>query len=124
MYQVNDWKIKVRVEDLLIKLVANRKQHVEDYEEAVEAYRKESINQMKARVELLETATNPEKFLKFNLNCPVTYQKIYDRVIKMLKMTSDDVVEINGTQFAEWTEDEWGWSESFLNNTLSYKAMG
>lgn len=120
MYEVDRWQISVPVEKLLSTLKANRESHIGDYSDAVVEYREQVKEGLSSRLAELDSLQDPKTFLAHNLKCPVTYQHVYDRVIKMLEMTDKESVQINGKQFAEWVEDQWDWSHDFNENTVAY----
>jgi hypothetical protein len=51
--------------------------------------------------------------------------KDYDRVLKMLDMTTDEVVVLSEDDFAQYVMDEWQWKEQFsqINSTYSARAV-
>jgi len=114
----DDQKWKYKREDLLERIKENRNKHEVNFKEAKENYR---IAIVETLTQMLETAKENKKVPHvINLKQPVHYLKDYDRTIKMLEMAQDDIIELSSSDFSRLVMDEWSWSRSFNENTLSY----
>jgi ribosomal protein S28E/S33 len=53
---------------------------------------------------------------------PQDYTREYDRALKMLEISVDDIIELDEETFAQFVMDDWDWKRQFLNSTASYSA--
>lgn len=97
--------------ELLEKLVENRRQHVEVYELAAEAYQKALVTEMKEKLAAVEAGEDISYF-RFD-GKPNNQVEDYDRAIAMVEMTSSDTVELNSTDFEHFILDKWYWKDDF-----------
>ncbi len=58
--------------------------------------------------------------LGINLTVPVDHTKDYDRVIRMLTMSTADEITISESQFTQYVMDEWNWKAAFVGTTAMY----
>lgn len=122
---INDFgdnKVTVKKSDLLEALQKNRTTHAKDYLEAFEGYK---IAFVQEAVKLLELAKTG-KFEKTTINCapPQDHTKDYDRVIRMLEMSTADEWTISEGQFTQYVLDEWSWQRDFTTSKMRYAGGG
>jgi hypothetical protein len=57
---------------------------------------------------------------------PVDQTREYNKVIRMLEMSTEDVIELQEHEFSQYVLDDWGWKGQFLasNSAYSSTAMG
>lgn len=104
--------------ELLKAVKENREKHVADYKEAFINYRKllkTELSDLVARVE-----KGGEIDHNIRLRKPESHEREYDQAIRMLEMTGDREIELDGQTFAKLVMDEWEWQQSFTTNTKSY----
>jgi hypothetical protein len=113
--------IKVDKRELLEKVQENRDGHHQVFEDAMEVYREQMIKELdsmiadaKAGRKIRRTVSMPE---------PEDHTRDYDRVIKMLEMSVEDIIELDEVDFDRYVQDNWVWSHSFASNTTSYAAQ-
>lgn len=112
--------VKVKREELLTKVQENRKSHRDLFEKAQEVYREEMISELDR---MLEDAKRHLKIRRsVSLPEPEDHTKDYDRIITMLVMSVDPVIELDQATFAMYVMDQWQWSASFAANTISYTS--
>lgn len=112
--------IRVKKSELLDILRKNRAEHRQIFEEAVEGYRHEVIKQLSQR---LDDARNGKKIdISIRLNQPQDQTKDYDRVIGMLEMTVDDIIELDELSYQQYVMDDWNWSHNFLHTNSAYSV--
>lgn len=112
--------VKVKREELLEKVKANRDSHRANFEKAQEIYREEIITELDR---MLEDAKHRRKIRRsVSLPEPEDHTKDYDRVITMLEMSVDPVIKLDQQTFGMYVMDQWSWSASFASNTLSYNS--
>jgi len=112
--------VQVNKDKLLKKLKKNRKKHVEIFEQAQEAYRKQMIEELDRA---LKDAKAGKKIKRaFTLPVPENHVEDFDTVIQMLEWHQDDEIELHPSDFQQYVENKWGWQKSFTANTESYVA--
>ena len=106
----------------LVEIVQkNRDQHRAIFEEAVEGYRKQAVEQLEAHIvrikrgELMHVAVS--------LYRPEDHTRDYDRLLKMLHMTRQAEIELSEGQFAEYVLDDWSWKRQFLTSNRMYSPL-
>lgn len=110
--------VKVPKTKLLTKLKTNRKKHREIFLKAQEGYRQMVVEQLE---EMLENARQGKKIETYvNLHAPVDQTKDYDRVISMLDMSVDKIIQLSSTEFANYVMDDWSWKEQFTMSNMAY----
>lgn len=58
--------------------------------------------------------------LNIELTVPVEHTKDYERVIRMLTMSTADEITISESQFTQYVMDEWNWKAGFVGSTAMY----
>lgn len=110
--------IKAMKSEVLEKVRENREQHRGIFEEAIVGYRKRMQAELDARIEDLHAGRAIDHYIR--LEAPQDHTADYDRVIAMLEMEVDQVVELGETDFACYVMDDWQWRRDFLSNAVSY----
>jgi len=110
--------IKVKKTELLEKLKANREAHQAIFDKAQDGYRKMVVEHL----ELMLAEAKQGKVIrrKVELQEPVNQTKDYDRVISMLSMSQDDIIELNEHDFAQYVLDDWSWKAQFTTTNSRY----
>lgn len=112
--------VKLNAVKLLEVLKQNRESHVAEYTSAMEEYRKDAIAALKKN--LKDAQNGGDIVLYASLVAPQNFTASYDTVIKMLEMSSDEIVELTISEFQQYVEDNWQWKGSFLASTSMYNA--
>lgn len=110
--------IKVKKEELLQALHKNRDAHRKIFEEAQEGYREEAIKLLDKALE--DAKHGKEIRTHIQLMAPIDQTKDYDRAIRMVEMSVDDVIEIDERDFACYVMDDWDWKRQFLTTNAFY----
>lgn len=112
--------VKINKSALLEAIKKNRSKHENDVIIAIEAYKKEAFMQYEAAIILLK---NTGKVSRIILQEPVDKRDDYDRVLKMLEMSADVVIELDNHEFDQYVMDNWEWKNhaSFANSTYILK---
>lgn len=108
-------------ETVLKTLIENRSQHDSIFREALEGYKKTTIQHFKDNIRKIEKG----KLISFiNLQVPKNQIKDYDRVISLLEQSKGEEVELTEVQFANYMLDDWDWKQSFYaaNSAYSFTA--
>jgi hypothetical protein len=116
--------IHVRRLELITILETNMAKHAAEYSEAMVNYRKAVIVDLQ---EALAKANDEEQDIsKVSVQFipPVSHEAEYSRVIKMLKLSVDDSIEIDNQAYDAYVEDEWQWKKNFsvMNSIYATKA--
>lgn len=110
--------IKVKKDELLAKLRANRETHSAQFEKAAAGYRKKVIEVLESRLKDARSGKLP--VLIFNLPMPVDQTSAYDRAIGMLEMSVEDIIELDEHDYQQYVLDEWNWSASVTASNTFY----
>jgi hypothetical protein len=118
MLENGEKAIRVKKDELLETLRKNRTLHQETFERALTGYRKRAIEELDAS---LQDAKAGKKIRRsIGLIEPMNQTKDYDRVIRMLEMTVDDIVTIGAGEFQQYVMDDWSWKEQFTTSNSAY----
>lgn len=112
--------VKIKKEKLLETLRENRTAHREIFLEAQEGFRAEAIKQLDA---MLQAAKDGKKIRQsIGLIEPTDQTADYDRAIRMLEMSEDEVIELTELDFECYVLDNWRWKAQFLASNSSYSS--
>ena len=112
--------VKVKREELLTKVRANRDAHRELFLKAQEGYRKLVIEELDR---MLADAREGRRIQRsVTLTEPSNHIKDYDRVITMLEMSVDDTITLEAHDFDRYVMDNWDWSRFALATNTAYAA--
>lgn len=115
-----DSKVTVKKGDLLDVVIGNRTKHIAEFAETDRKYRAALVTALEGLLETARTGVDCPHGVK--LDKPESHEGDYDRVIRMLQMCVPDLVTISETQFRQYVQDEWSWSNQFKNVSASYAA--
>jgi hypothetical protein len=107
-------KITVNKADLLAKLQANRNDHQDIYQEALDGFAEEATRELEEQLQLLREGKRRD--LRVIMQVPRDHTGDYDRAIAMIEMSLGDTVTLSETDFAQYVMDDWGWQSQFLSN--------
>ena len=108
----------IRKIELLNKIKENRDNHRKLFEEACEGYRTEAIKMLDEKLKLLKKKKSVK--IWFNLIEPEDHTDDYDRILKMIKMTVVDEIELTEQDFQRYVQDEWSWKEQWTASNYNY----
>lgn len=110
--------VKVKKSELLTVVQENREKHIAEFNSAKKIFIEDAIEKL---TEMLTTAQVKGKIIQsLGLSEPVSYQASYDTAIKMLQMSTEDVIELTQGEFQQYVEDQWHWKNSFVSTTAIY----
>ena len=120
MRQNGSRQIKVNKQKLIDKIKENRKKHIEEYDKAVIAYKKEALKQLdKLRIK----AVKGDLVLRLDLVTPVNISEDYSKIIEMFEWEVEDVVELEQNEFVQYVQDETDFALSAkLSNTAYFSG--
>jgi hypothetical protein len=124
-----DREVKVRRGELLEVLRKSRAQHIQEYLEACAGYRDAALKRiddifsdLRAKINgLKEGQTIAIIGLQFGLAVPVSHEKAYDQIIRMMEMSVDEEIELTAGQFACFVMDDWDWKEQWSTSNMAYR---
>ncbi len=111
-------EVKVRKEELIEKVRANRDRHRSQYEKAIEGWAREALQVMEADVQALKAHTR--RYLTPIDQPPQDHTIDYDRVIPMITMSVDDTITLDAATFRQYVLDDWNWKDSWAATTAKY----
>lgn len=112
--------VKIRKTDLQTVVKDNRAKHVREADEAKTDYRTALVLKLEELLAAAKTGGNVAHVI--SLPVPQDYRKEYDRIIRMLELSSDDIIELQPQEFAQYVLDEWSWKQAFGIAASAYKA--
>jgi len=129
-------KITVGVKPLIEKLKENKSQHVELYEEACKAFKKNSVKYIERKIKEFENSDGTEG-LRFNLAAPTSYESEYTEIIGMLEFSlatageyafaaaratnnGQPMIELTREEFRNYVQDDWGWKQQWSMSVSGY----
>lgn len=116
--------VKLNKTELLQIVRDNLVKHLAAYEESVADYKTAVLKIATDNLKLAKTA-DPKKFkdMRMSPTSPTSYENSYNRAIRMLELSVDDVVELEDDVFNQLVLDEWQWKASFTASSASYKSL-
>lgn len=116
--------VKLNKKDLLKIVIENKGKHVAAYNESVEDYKTAAVKLASEHVELAKTGElNKIARIKAMPAAPVSYEKEYDRAIRMLELSVEKEIEVEEDVFNQLVLDEWHWKNQFIASASLYKTM-
>ena len=113
-------KVTVTKVELLDAIRKNREQHKESYEAAATGYRDAAIVALGKA--LKEAKAGGPIVRALGIVEPTEHIKDYDRIIRMLEMSTADSISITEHQFSQYVLDEWNWKAAFVGTTSLYNG--
>jgi len=113
--------VTVSIGDLLIILEENLDNHRSIFEKAQEGYRKKAIELLDKALQDAREGRNITTYIR--LDAPVDQTKDYERVIRMLKMSVEDEIELTEHDFAQYVLDDWSWKHDFITKNSMYTKV-
>lgn len=116
--------VKLNKKDLLKIVLNNKEKHVKDYNESVEDYKAAALKVADEHVLLAKSGElNKIAKIKAMPAAPVSYEKEYDRAIRMLELSVEKEIEIEEDVFNQLVLDEWSWKHQFVASASLYKTI-
>lgn len=112
--------VKVKKDELLSHLDANRERHRAIFEEAQIGFREEVIKLLDKRLAQAKAGKGID--LRIQLPEPQDHTKDYDRVILMVKMSVNDEIELTQQEFQQYVMDDWSWKREWVATASNYTA--
>lgn len=108
--------VKINKAKLIVAIQANRDNHKAELAEALEVYRKNVIATLNRKLAAVKAG---KKVRNVYFEIPQDNTKEYDRALKMLDMSVDDIIELDQREFQQYVMDEWNWKGDFNRAYMS-----
>jgi hypothetical protein len=108
-------------EKVLTALIKNREEHAKIVQEAQKGYREKAIEAVEKL--LVELKEGKRVSLHIPLEIPVSHLDDFDRVIEMLRMTINPMVELDEGEFQVYVRNKWNWQRQFLESNAIYSPL-
>ncbi len=99
-------------------LARNREAHQALVALATEGYRRQAIKELEAMLEEARAGGRIRRALP--LIEPMDMTREYDRILGMLEMTNQTVIELTPTEFSNFVLDDWAWTEQVTATNSRY----
>lgn len=118
-------------EEILKRVTENRDKHQTEYTEAMEGYYITLEEQLleiaklaRAQAKVAKESKDPER-INFGVAArkPESHLGDYDRVIDMLSLAKDEVIELDENEFSTYVRDQWQWKQFFTETSNAYMAV-
>lgn len=110
--------VKVKKGELGKIIQENRDAHEAIFDEAVEGYREKVVGLLEDHLKRVKKGKMEE--CRIYLPVPENHTHDYDRVLKMLDMSVDEIITIDHVTFGQYVMDEWSWKAEFLRSNSAY----
>ena len=120
---INDFgesKVTIEKNNLLSAIRANREKHVKEFEETHAGYRVALVEELTKK--LAEAKEGKRVGQHIEAAEPASHVKDYDRVIRMIEMSTAAEIIITEQQFSQYVLDEWGWQAAFKAMSARYSG--
>lgn len=114
-------KVTIKKQSLLEVIRKNRSQHIEDFSSASSGYKDALVERLKKMLASAKAGKMVEQSV--GLIPPVSHEKEYDVVIRMLEMSTADEISITQAQFTQYVMDDWNWKQNFTTTNRLYSKM-
>ncbi len=112
--------VKDKKAEVLEILRNNREHHRKIFLEALEGYKNQAVELLEKHIKAIKAGRVAR--VRVQIPEPEDYTREYDRAIKMLEMSVDDIVELDEDTFAQFVMDDWDWKRQFLKSNAPYSA--
>lgn len=111
-------RTKISKHELLEVLTANKDKHRTVFEAAVKGYKAEALKQLHEHIRRIEKGRLVR--VQVFLPTPEDHTQDYDRVIRMVTMSTQGDIDMDEQMFAQYVMDDWHWKREWLRNSSSY----
>ena len=112
--------VKIKKDELLAAVKANREKHKEIVDEAFTKYREMAIAELDSMI--AEARAGKRIRRAVNLTEPIDQTKEYDSVIRKLSMSAEEIIEIEDQEFECFVMDNWRWKGQWEASNASYTS--
>lgn len=98
----------------------NRDAHRGEFEKACEDYKGACVHYLEKQIEQVKAGVIVEQYMR--IPQPEDHTEDYDRILRMLEMSEDEIIELNEPEFAQYVMDDWGWKGNFYASSATLAA--
>ncbi len=112
--------VKLTKGELLENVKANLDKHNADVAEALSLRRETIAKSFEKQLKEMEFDVDfqPKEHLSFPM--PKDHSEDYKKAIRMIEMTTDEVIELTESQFDKLVMDNWGWKSDLIAASSVY----
>ena len=112
--------VKIKKQELLDVVKSNRDEHKEIVAEALQKYRELAVAELD---KMLADAKAGKRIRRtVSLTEPMDQTPEYNKAIRQIEMSAEDVIELDDNEFSEYVLNEWRWQKQFLHSNRGYSA--
>lgn len=112
--------IRIKKTELVGIIEQNKREHREIFLQAQNKYRERVIAELDSRLERARAGKNPALRELTMIIEPQDHTGEYERALKMLGLSVDDVIELDEQRFRCLVQDEWEWSRQWAMSNSGY----
>ena len=120
--KIDELSVKIRTKDVIEALTANKLKHIEEYEEAVEGYFETLAQQAKYLNNIVKKA-DLKSTIRITPLSPVLRVDEYDDLIQMFSAHTEEFIELDKSQYAEFVLDKTRWREDAFATNMGYVGV-
>ncbi len=110
--------VKIKKHELLDVVKKNRDEHKEIVAEAFQKYRELAVAELD---KMLEEAKSGKRIRRsVGLVEPMDQTPEYNKAIRQIEMSAEDVIELNDHEFSQLCLNQWVWQKQFLHSNRGY----
>lgn len=110
--------VKVHKTELLETLKKNKEGHRELFLAAQEGWKKRIIEELDRR--LADARAGRKIRALFSVPEPEDHTKDYNRIIRMVEMSVENVLELTAQEFQQYVMDDWSWKAAWSSSNVAY----
>ena len=114
-------KVTMQKAELAAIVQRNRGEHRSKFEEALEGYKLEAIDELEAHIARIRSGSVKEVLV--HLPAPQDHSGDYDRVLGMLSHEVEDVVTLDASSYERYVMDKWPWTNAFEETYHTYSSV-
>jgi hypothetical protein len=118
-------EVRIKRTDLIETIQSNRTRHIQEFTIANDSWK------VQFRAALQREALKVAEADSYSANTrwfdiqkeypqPIGHVKDYDRVLRMLTMSADEIVTLSADDFNQFVMDEWTWKAAFTTTNSTY----
>ena len=111
--------IKVKKSELIDRIKKNKMNHIELYEKAVIAYKKEALEQLE---KLTKEVNDGVLDIKLDLVTPIDNSDDYDAILEIFDWEVEEMVELGQDEFRQYVQDETDFAQQALFSNTFYSS--
>jgi hypothetical protein len=105
-------------DELLPIVKENKQKHDNIFSTAVSGYWVKAEEILNGKLNKVKAKQQVDNYL--GLSYPEDHSDEYDRVIRMLELSSDDKIQLTSSEFDCYVRNQWNWRKAFLTVNSTY----